>query len=97
MTIYLTENNAGGLMIGNATVGWWDVTGAQAIASFAEDADAIATDNTDDWTASHYEINPDLLNTVASWKDGVVVVEGRYGRAAQSYLRKTDEEAELQE
>lgn len=94
MKIYLTEDNAGGLMIGNAAVGWWDVTGTQESSSFAEDADAIATDNTGDWTAEHYSLNQEL-ETVATWQDGVVKVTARYGRAAQSYLRKTDEEMEL--
>lgn len=98
--IYLTEDNGGGLLIGNAAVGWWDVTTVQEQSSFAVDAQAIVNGDTDNWTADHYDEN-DVSNPignkiVAEWENGVITIVGHYGRAAQAYLRKSEEEFDSQ-
>lgn len=85
--IYLTEDNAGGLMVGNPIVGWWDVTEVQNESSFADDAAAIAAGDTKDWTVEHYDDNDS--DVVATYSNGIVSIESRYGQAAQFYLRQT--------
>lgn len=92
--IYLTEDNAGGLMVGNPIVGWWDVTEVQNESSFADDAAAITSGDTKDWTVDHYESNDS--GVVATYLGGNISVQSRYGRAAQIYLRKTDNEFDSQ-
>lgn len=85
--IYLTEDNAGGLMIGNPVVGWWDVTAVQSESSFASDAAAITDGETKDWTVEHYESNNNN-NIVAIFSGGhVSVVAQHIGIAAQMYLK----------
>ena len=50
----LTEDNAGTLMIGRPSIGWWDVTELQKTSFFKADAQAILDDNVADWTVQHY-------------------------------------------
>lgn len=87
-------------MVGNPVDGWWDVTPVQEQSSFADDAKAIAGGDAGDWTADYYTEN-DVSNPlhnkiVATWDSGTVSIIDRYGRAAQSYLRKSNEEFDSQ-
>lgn len=52
--IMLTEDNAGTLMIGHSSIGWWDVTELQNANRFETDAQAILDNDIADWTVQHY-------------------------------------------
>lgn len=83
--VYLTEDNAGGLMVGNPIVGWWDVTEVQAESSFVDDAAAITSGDTKEWTVENYDENNNEV--IATYSDGNISVQAHCGRAAQTHLR----------
>lgn len=90
MIVNLYEDNAGGLYIGTDAGPWWVVTGA-VDGSFDDDAIAIASDLTDDWTVERLGAEPDAP-IVATWEDGVLAVtltsarQPAAGLAARRYL-----------
>ena len=86
MTVYLVEDNAGGLFVGKKDAPWYDVTRVQDDSQFADDANALANDDTGDWTVDRYDEEP-LGDVVARCVDGLVMVDGKPGRAASNYLR----------
>lgn len=99
-TIYLYEDNGGGLYLGpNRDGKYYDVTMVQDKSSFADDAAAIAAGDDDDWTVEQYD-EPDHPTTklVATYSDGDVAWERNYagrviaGIAGSIYLHIPDEE-----
>lgn len=87
--IFLAEDNGGGLAIGNADLGWFDVTSVQQESSFIEDASAMANGDTSDWTVEHYDHDESFDgNVVAAFDNGNVEVLGNLGTAAKIYLRQ---------
>ena len=72
MVVNLYEDNAGGLFIGSDYGPWWNVTGAQDN-SFDDDAIAIVSGDTDDWTVEQIDAEPDAP-IVGIWEDGALHV-----------------------
>lgn len=84
-TINLYENNAGRLFAGTDGGPYWDVTNS---AEFDDDATAIGSENTADWTIERYNDidGDDLGNLVATWEDGTVTIVRQLGLAARRYI-----------
>ncbi len=87
--IDLIEDNAGGLYAGNEDVGWWVVGGCGV--QFAEDAQCIASGDTDDWTIEHVTDKP-VGNLIAFWRHNEVYMGATFiggaqpGSAGREYL-----------
>lgn len=87
-TIFLSEDNAGGLLIGNANQGWYNVTVVQNESSFLADASAMAEGDVSDWGVEHYDHDDTFSeNVIASFEDGKVDVLEKPGFAGRAYLR----------
>lgn len=89
-TVFLIEDNAGKLLIGNDERGYFAV---QPTGAFADDAAAFAAGDTQDWTVDWY--SPDAFETspendaVAVCVDGAVTTLGRLGIAGAQYIGAT--------
>ena len=70
--VTLIETNAGMLFAGIPGLSWFDVTLGKP-GSFAEDAECIATGETDDWNLDTYDYQPEG-EQVATWANGRVEI-----------------------
>ena len=88
-TIYLSENNAGGLLVGNERVGWYDFTMATEEVSFEEIAQALIDGDTDGWTIERYDHHEQFENDIVAeyTPDSGTTVTAKYlGIAASQWL-----------
>ena len=88
-TIYLSENNAGGLLVGNERVGWYDFTMATESVSFEEIAQALIDGDTDGWTIDRYDHDEQFDDDIVAeyTPDGGTIVTAKYpGIAASQWL-----------
>lgn len=86
-TIYLSEDNAGGLLVGNAERGWYDATFLTHEVTFEEMAQALLDGETDSWTVERFD-HDDLFENdiVAEYTDGKVHDIVNPGVAASAWL-----------
>ena len=88
-TIYLSENNAGGLLVGNESVGWYDFTLATEDVSFEEIAQALIDGDTDGWTIERYDHHDQFEDDIVAeyTPDSGTTVTAKYlGIAASQWL-----------
>lgn len=74
-TVYLAEDNAGGLYVGSEEHGWWDATPVANECTFVELAKAIIDGETEDWTIEHHEDDTAMtVEIVARYRDGKIKI-----------------------